>query len=336
MPGIEEYKPRIVAIGGGTGLSALLRGLKVYTPHITAVVTVADDGGSSGRLRHDFGILPPGDIRNCILALADVEPMMERLFRYRFKEGELRGHSLGNLLIAALVDLSDGFQSAIHAVSDVLAITGTVYPVTEADVQLRAYLTDGSCTEGESSIPLACIERGAGIERIELVPEYVKPLPEVVNAIMEADVVVLGPGSLYTSIIPNLLVPGMAEAIHESRAHCLYIANIMTQPGETDGYDLSRHLDAIRRHAGYDLIDTVLVNTALPIEPILKRYEAEGAYPVRYDRESLIAQGLSLWERPLLDVDSEMGWHDSLRLGHCVIEAAQGMKAPRNHITPEG
>jgi len=325
VTGIEEYKPRIVTIGGGTGLSTLLRGLKSYTPHITAVVTVADDGGSSGRLRQDIGILPPGDIRNCILALADVEPMMERLLRYRFKEGELAGHSLGNLLIAALADLSDGFQSAVHAVSDVLAITGTVYPVTEADVRLKAYFADGSCAEGESSIPLECLKRGTAIERIELVPEYVKPLPEVVNAILEADAVVLGPGSLYTSLIPNLLVPGMAQAIHGSKANCLYIANIMTQPGETDGYDLTRHLEAIRRHAGYDLIDMALVNTALPSAPILKRYEAEEAYPIPYDRESLVRSGLKIWERPLLDVDSEMGWHDCLRLGHCVLEAAKSL-----------
>ena len=323
VTGIEEYKPRIVAVGGGTGLSTLLRGLKAYTPHITAVVTVADDGGSSGRLRQDFGILPPGDIRNCILALADVEPMMERLLRYRFREGELRGHSLGNLLIAALADLSDGFQSAIHAMSEVLAITGTVYPVTESDVHLKAYFDDGSTAEGESAIPIECLKRGTSIGRIELIPEYVKPLPEVVNAIMEADAVVLGPGSLYTSVIPNLLVPGMTQAIHASKAACLYIANIMTQPGETDGYDLTRHLTAIRDHAGYDLIDTVLVNTTLPSEPILMRYEEEEAYPIPYDRESLAGMGLTLWERPLLDVDSDMGWHDSLRLGHCVLEAAK-------------
>ena len=325
MTGIEEYKPRIVAVGGGTGLSTLLRGLKAYTPHITAVVTVADDGGSSGRLRQDFGILPPGDIRNCILALADVEPMMERLLRYRFKEGELRGHSLGNLLITALADLSDGFQPAIHAMSDVLAITGTVYPVTESNVHLRAHFADGSGAEGESSIPVACLQRGTSIERIELVPEYVKPIPEVVNAIMEADAVVLGPGSLYTSVIPNLLVPGMAQAIHGSKAACIYIANIMTQPGETDGYDLERHLGAIRDHAGCDIIDMVLVNNALPSEPILKRYEEEEAYPIPYDRDRLVKKGLKVWDRPLLDGDSEMGWHDSLRLGHCVLEAAKGL-----------
>lgn len=319
----DHDKPRIVAIGGGTGLSALLRGLKKCTPYITAVVTVADDGGSSGRLRKDYGMLPPGDIRNCILALADVEPVMERLLQYRFRDGELRGHSVGNLLIAALTDLSDGFQPAVHALSDVLAITGKVYPVTEDNVALRAQFRDGSCTEGESAIPLASIERRVGIERIGLMPENPRPLPEVLAAIAEADAVVLGPGSLYTSVIPNLLVPGMSEAIHNSRAACVYIANIMTQPGETDGYDMQAHLEAIHAHAGCRLVDRVLVNTELPEERILRRYEADEAYPVAWDREALSRQGLMVVERPLLDVGSEMGWHDSLRLAQCVMEAAE-------------
>jgi uncharacterized cofD-like protein len=321
---VPDIEPRIVAIGGGTGLSALLRGLKVFTPHITAVVTVADDGGSSGRLRRDYGILPPGDIRNCILALADAEPMMERLIQYRFREGELHGHSLGNLLIAALADLSDGFRPAVHALSDVLAITGTVYPVTEANVTLRALLRDGTYVEGESAIPRISLERGAGIRRIELTPGGVSPLPEVLHAIGNADVILLGPGSLYTSIMPNLLVPGMADAIRASRGLRLYIANIMTQPGETDGYDMQDHLDAIRDHAGGDLIDTLLINSALPDESILRRYEEDEAYPVVWDRASLISQGYDVIEKPLLDKDSDMGWHDSIRLAQCVMDALMG------------
>ena len=230
-----EKGPKILAIGGGTGLSVLLRGLKEYTSNITAVVTVTDDGGSSGRLRGEMGILPPGDLRNCVLALADTEPLLEELFQHRFQKGsDLEGHSFGNLFIAAMTEMM-GFKRAILEFSKVLAIRGTVLPVTLEHVFLKARFTDGTEAEGETSI----VKEGKTIKRLSLFPSSCKPLPEVISAIKEADAIILGPGSLYTSVLPNLLVPGVKEAIKESSALCIYVCNIMTQAGETQGFSVS-------------------------------------------------------------------------------------------------
>ena len=226
---------KVVAIGGGTGLSTLLRGLKLFARNITAVVTVADDGGSSGMLREDLGILPPGDIRNCILALADVEPVMERLLQYRFKEGSLKGQNLGNLLIAAMTDIANGFESAIREISNVLAVTGKVLPVSLEDIRLVAKLEDGT-NHGESKIPEEQIKRNSPIIEISMDKPYCNALPEVIQAIKDADVIVLGPGSLYTSIIPNIIIREVTQAINQSNAVKVYVCNIMTQPGETTGY----------------------------------------------------------------------------------------------------
>jgi uncharacterized cofD-like protein len=270
--------PKIVVIGGGTGISVLLRGLKEYTSNLTAIVTVADDGGSSGRLRGDLGILPPGDIRNCLVALADKEPLMEELLQYRFSTGELAGHSMGNLLLAALTDMTGGFDQAVRSMSKVLALRGHVLPATLSDVTLCAELTDGRVVQGESKISGTT----GTIKRIYLKPSRCLPLPGALQAIAEADAVVLGPGSLYTSIIPNLLVKGIPEALTKTRAVKIYVCNVMTQTGETDGFAASSHLRAIISHAG-SFLDYIVLNTGgVPLR-LRARYKQGGAEPVIAD-----------------------------------------------------
>ena len=245
---------KVVAIGGGTGLSTMLRGLKLYTKSLTAVVTVADDGGSSGMLRNDLGMLPPGDIRNCIVALADIEPIMYKLLNYRFTEGALAGHSFGNLFLAALNGISGGFDEAVSTMSSVLAVVGRVLPVTTENVTLGAMLENGRVINGESAIGTRDASEGR-IDTVFLKPEKPKALDDVLRAIDEAEIIVLGPGSLYTSIIPNLLVDGVAEAIKNSSAVKIYVCNIMTQSGETDGYTVCDHLRAIEKHTFDGIVD---------------------------------------------------------------------------------
>lgn len=282
--------PKIVVVGGGTGLSVLLRGLKEYTSNLTAIVTVADDGGSSGRLRGEMGILPPGDIRNCLVALADKEPLMEELLQYRFKNGDLAGHSMGNLLLAALTEVSGSFDQAVRSLSKVLAIRGQVLPATLADVTLCAELADGTVVQGESNI-----SRGSGqINKVFLMPSRCHPLPEALAAIKEADAIVLGPGSLYTSIIPNLLVKGIPEALARSEAIKIFVCNVMTQPGETGGYTASAHLKSIISHAGKCIDYAVLNNGQIPFR-LRSRYRLEGAEPVAAD----IAEVEKLGVRPV-------------------------------------
>lgn len=269
--------PRIVALGGGTGLSTLLRGLKRYSTNITAVVTVFDDGGSSGRLRRDLGVLPPGDIRDCLVALAESEPLMTQLFEYRFPGGAFDGHAFGNLFIASLTGVTGDLEEAVRAASKVLNIRGRVLPATLDDVILAAEYEDGSVVEGESQIPLA----RRRIRRVFLKPDSVAALPEALEAIADADLILIGPGSLYTSVIPNLLVRGVADAVRGATAPRVYICNVMTQPGETDGFTAADHLRAIAEAAGPGLITHTLVNVQTPTDAALtRRYEAEGAFPV--------------------------------------------------------
>jgi uncharacterized cofD-like protein len=248
--------PRIVAIGGGTGLSSLLRGLKIYTSNLSAIVTVADDGGSSGRLRDEYRILPPGDFRQCLIALADAEPLMKQLFDHRFKEGSLSGHSFGNLFIMAMADVTGNFEHALRESGKVLAVKGTIIPSTLHDVTLVASI-NGHTVEGESKIPM----EHAPISHVLLKPDGAQINPEAAQAILNAELVVVGPGSLYTSILPNLLVEGMVEAIKASPAIKVYICNVAAQPGETDGYGVDDYLRVIREHVGTDLFDFVLVNS---------------------------------------------------------------------------
>jgi uncharacterized cofD-like protein len=248
--------PRIVAIGGGTGLSALLRGLKTYTSNLFAIVTVADDGGSSGRLRDEYRILPPGDFRQCLIALADAEPLMKQLFEHRFKEGSLDGHSFGNLFIMAMADVTGNFEHALRESGKVLAVKGTIVPSTLQDVTLVASI-NGHLVEGESTIP----KQNAPISHVYLKPDGAQVNPEAAQAILNAELIVIGPGSLYTSILPNLLVEGMVEAIKASPALKVYICNLASQHGETDGYGVDDYLRVIREHAGSNLFDFVLVNS---------------------------------------------------------------------------
>lgn len=276
--------PKIVVIGGGTGLSTLLRGLKTYSANITAIVTVADDGGSSGRLRQEFGVLPPGDIRNCLAALADEEKLLTELFQYRFKAGDgLTGHSFGNLFLTAMSDITGDLEQAVAASSKVLAVRGQVLPATLSDVRLWAELADGRRIEGESSIS----EAGGSIVKIGCIPANPPALPAAIKAINEADYIIIGPGSLYTSLIPNLLVPQIADAIAASVAPRIYVCNIMTQPGETQGYTVSDHIRAIDAACGRQLFDAVLVHKKSPSAHSLIRYAQQNSHPVFLDREAV-------------------------------------------------
>ncbi len=260
--------PRIVAIGGGTGLSTLLRGLKQYTSNLTAVVTVADDGGSSGMLRRDMHVIPPGDIRNCIAALADAEPLVTKLFQYRFAEdaGEgIGGHSFGNLFIVAMAEVTGNMETAIRETSRVLAVRGAILPSTLADLVLGAHLEDGRTVRGESEIPYA----GSPVASVFVEPAAAAVNPEVARALLDADLIVIGPGSLYTSVLPNLLVRGLSEALLRSKAHKIYISNVATQHGETDGYGAAEHYAALRRHlGGAQVANVILANSNLPADSL--------------------------------------------------------------------
>lgn len=311
--------PKIVVVGGGTGLSTLLRGLKRFSSNITAVVTVADDGGSSGRLRREIGVLPPGDIRNCLTALADEEQLLTELFQYRFKAGEgLTGHSFGNLFITALTSVTGGnMVQAISATSKVLAIRGRVLPATLSDVTLWAELTDGRRIRGESSIAKA----GGRISRIGCDPADPAPVPEVVQAIEQADLVILGPGSLYTSVIPNLLVPEIVAAIAANPFPHIYICNIMTEPGETTGYSVGDHVVALDQAAGTRLFDAVLVQKQLPSPQTLARYHQVGAEPVPLDADKLGFLGCRAVLANIMAEDPETGYirHDPDRLAAMLL-----------------
>ncbi|AOT71773.1 gluconeogenesis factor YvcK family protein [Geosporobacter ferrireducens] len=317
--------PKIVVVGGGTGLSVLLRGIKKYTLNITAIVTVADDGGGSGKLREDLGMLPPGDIRNCILALADTEPIMEQLLQYRFTEGSLKGQSFGNLLIAAMNGISDNFEEAIGKINDVLAVTGKVLPVTTEDITLYGKLKNGKVIKGESQIPIKVKEYESEIDQVFIKPDHVKPLKEAVEAIQNADVVILGPGSLYTSVIPNLLVRDIAEAIKKTSALRVYVANVMTQPGETDDYGVWKHLEAIFSHIKEQVVDYVFVNNeAVPLE-VLEKYKKDGASPVVLnpeDQERIAKAGIKIKEGKFLEVKKQYIRHDTDKLSEQIIKLA--------------
>ena len=276
--------PKVVLIGGGTGNAVFLRTLKAYTPHITAIVSVADDGGSSGKLRKEMGILPPGDIRNCIIALASEESTMAELMNFRFKEGFLTEQSFGNVLIAAMNNISDSFAEAVKKVSKVLAITGRVLPVSEEMISLCAIMSNGKMIHGESYIPKYTIKTKESIDRIMIVPENVKAFSECIDAINDADIIVYSPGSLFTSLLPNLLVKDIIEALIATKAEKYYIANIMTQQGETEKFTLQDHINAIEKHTGdKKIIDSVVYNIDQVSKMILKRYELENAEQIVND-----------------------------------------------------
>jgi len=276
---------KVVVFGGGTGLSILLRGIKLYTKDISAVVTVADNGGGSGVLREDLGMLPPGDMRNCITALADIEPTMIKLLQHRFKDGYLNGQSFGNLLIAAMYEIFGDYEHALKEIGSIFRLSGKVLPMTLQDTQLKALLDNGDYILGEKDIPEYVSRSNSKIDKIQLVPELCKPLEETVNDIKDADVIVLGPGSLYTSVIPNILVHDIPKLITQSKATVFYICNVMTQPGETDDYDVVDHVNAIIKHSYRNLIDYVIVNDELISEDLIQNYKYKGAKQVLIDEE---------------------------------------------------
>lgn len=307
---------RIVVIGGGTGLSTMIRGLKEHTSNIVAIVTVSDDGGSSGALKTHMGMLPPGDIRNCLVALADAEPLLSELFQYRFEteDGCFGGHSFGNLLIGAMTDITGDFERAVKETSKVLAIRGTVLPSTLQNISLRAEMKDGSVIHGESEI----VGAGKGISQVSLVPEDVRPLEESLEAIRLANAIVIGPGSVYTSVVPNLLVRGISDAIASSKAVKVYVCNVMTQPGETDDFQASDHVKAIVRHAGRRIFDYVLVNREVPSLRLLEKYHAQGADLVSPDVDVIRELGYKPITGNFIS-QTEVVRHDPQKLAQAIL-----------------
>ncbi|MBN1913152.1 MAG: YvcK family protein [Candidatus Omnitrophica bacterium] len=308
--------PKIVVVGGGTGLSVLLTGLKEYTYNLTAIVTVADDGGSSGRLRQQFDILPPGDIRNCLVALADAPALMRDLFQFRFdKESEMAGHSFGNLFITVMTRLTGDFEKAVKETSRVLALRGQVIPSTLNKMILMAQHKDGTVTEGENQIPKA----HCPISKVYLKSGQAQATPEAIKAIEEAQIIVLGPGSLYTSIIPNLLIKEITDAIVASHAIKVYVCNIMTQYGETDGFSVSDHIKALVAHSHPRIVDYCLINTGGDISrEMLKRYEEENAYLVANDAEKVTKMGYRVIEDDTLSVSGVIR-HNPEKLAEIIL-----------------
>ncbi|MDP2939213.1 MAG: YvcK family protein [Candidatus Omnitrophota bacterium] len=320
-----ERGPRIVTVGGGTGLSVLLHGLKEYTNNITAIVTVADNGGSSGRLREQFDVLPPGDIRNCLVALADAEPLMRDLFQFRFdKNSEFHGHNFGNIFITAMTKLTGDFEVAIKESSKILAIRGQVVPSTLDNVSLVAEYQDGSRTEGEAQIP----KKTSLIRRVYLRPQETTPTKEALRAIQDAEVIIFGPGSLYTSIIPNLLVKGIPEAIANSPALKIYVCNIMTQNGETDGYSAFDHVEAIVKHTNPRIIDCCIVNVARIPKSLLGKYELEKSFPVLSDSRRIRELGYRVIEENLIST-RDFVRHDADKLSKLIINLLESYKVAK-------
>lgn len=311
---IMQKGPRIVSLGGGTGLSALLRGIKAYTSNLTAIVTVADDGGSSGKLREQYRILPPGDFRQCLTALAETEPLMTELFQYRFSEGALDGHAFGNLFIMAMAEITGDFEHALRESGKVLAVRGTILPSTIQDVTLVAELVDGQEAVGESRIPLSMMP----IRHVYLEPRHVMINPEAEQSILDAELITVGPGSLFTSILPNLLVEGMISTLKKARAPKVYICNVATQRGETDGFSVADHLEALENHVGGDLFDYVLVNSnfnfALPPSA-----QAAGAKIVTFDRDRVLKHGVRVVMADVVN-ESLSTHHDSSKLSRTVMK----------------
>ena len=313
----ESTDPNVVVIGGGTGQSVFLRGLKKRTRNITAIVTVADDGGGSGVLREDLGMLPPGDIRNCLLALANIEPTMKEVMQYRFTEGALKGQSFGNLFLAAMNGLYGNFEVALYKMSQIFAITGKVLPVTLNDINLIAKLKNGKIVKGESRIPKEVKDDKTYIERVYL--------DEVINSIENADIIIMGPGSLYTSIIPNLLVNGVVDAIEKSKAPKVYICNIMTQPGETDDHNVLDHVNAIVKHTNKNIIDYVISNNEVLPKEMIDRYQKDGAKQVILDdkqRKILKTMGAKTIEENLIEIKNNYIRHDAGHISDIVINLA--------------
>ncbi|RKQ35550.1 gluconeogenesis factor YvcK family protein [Oceanobacillus halophilus] len=316
----NDTQPRVVVIGGGTGMPVLLRGLKDLPIHLTALVTVADDGGSTGRIRSEMAIPAPGDIRNVIAALSDAEPMLLELFQHRFSVGNgLSGHSLGNLLLAAMTSITGDFYDGIKEISRVLNVKGKIYPISNQNMSLHAKFEDGTYISGESNIPRV----NKKIERVFLQPQPIKPLPNAVRAIEKADLVIISPGSLFTSIMPNLIIPQIDTALRETQGKVVYICNVMTQAGETTGFTASDHVQAIQNHIGTGCVDAVVVHNE-PIDKTIRAvYAEENAVPVKYDIEKLVDMGLEIIEGDIINHSNATVRHDQdkvAKLLYSIIE----------------
>lgn len=314
---------KVVVIGGGTGQSIFLRGLKNYTNNISAVVTVMDNGGSSGLLREDLGMLPPGDIRNCLLALANIEPVMQEVMQYRFTAGKLKGQNFGNLFIAAMQGISDNFVEAVVKMSQFLAVKGRVLPVTLEDIHLIAELENGKSVKGEAEIPKEVQLQKTKIKRILLSSDNVKPYPPVLEVIKNADIVVIGPGSLFTSIIPNLLIKDVVKTLKQSKALKVYAANVMTQPGETLNYNVIDHINVLEKHIGKDIIDVVIANNKKLSKNILQDYSKAEATQILLDekqREDLKARGIKYIESNVIEFYKGYIRHDADKLSNIIID----------------
>lgn len=315
--------PKFVVIGGGTGISVLLRGIKRFTDDITAIVTMADDGGSSGMLRRDYGMLPPGDVRNCLVALANAEPSLKNLLQYRFNDGNLKDQNMGNLIITALTDIYGGFAEGVKEAAEVLKITGRVLPVTEESIALIGHYTDGASIRGESAIPRYAYENDAGITSIELAPRAPRANGDCIEEVLSADLLVLGPGSLYTSLIPNLLVPEVARALNESPAPLVYVANMMEQRGETEGMGLIDHLDALKAHGLMRPVTCILANDSKTDPELLEKYaRKEGVRPIYLtdeERKVLAARGVDVEEGAFMATGGELIRHDGLAVAQRLL-----------------
>jgi len=307
----KKYEPRVVVIGGGTGMPVLLRGLKNLPIQLTALVNVADDGGSTGRIRSEMEIPAPGDIRNVIAALSDAEPMLLDLFQHRFKVGNgLSGHSMGNLLLAAMTSVAGDFYTGIKEISRVLNVKGNIYPISNESLSLHAKMDDGTIVSGESNIPLA----NKQIKYVYLSPQPVEPLPHAVQALHEADLIVISPGSLYTSILPNLIIPRIVDAIRQASGKVVYVCNVMTQAGETTGYTAADHVQAIIDHIGVGVINSIVVHNETISQDIRQLYAEENADPVIYDTDRLLDLGLEIIEGDIIDHTQSMLRHDTEKI----------------------
>lgn len=317
----RSLNPKILAIGGGTGLSTLLKGIKNYSSDITAIVTMADDGGGSGVLRRSFGMLPPGDVRNCLLALSDIEPEMNTLLSHRFEKGELKGQSFGNLFLLAMNEIYGSFEEAVKMASSILRVKGTVMPITVNDVNIEATYDDKSKAFGESILPAEAIKDNKKIKRVELCPKDVEPLDGVITAINKADIILIGPGSLYTSIIPNLRVKGVTEAIISSPAKKIYVQNVMTQHGETDDMSVKDHVEAIFEHSD-KIFDSIIINNKVLSEDLKKKYQEEYQEQIFLtddDKKFLEEEAIDYIEGDCLD-GGDYARHDSEKLSNMIID----------------
>lgn len=320
---------KIVVFGGGTGLSIILRGIKKFTKNITAVVTVADDGGGSGVLREDLGMLPPGDMRNCITALADIEPSMLKLLQHRFKDGYLQGQSFGNLLIAAMYEIFGNYEHALKEIGSIFRLSGKVLPMTLQDTNLKAFLSNGEIILGENKIPSYAKKVNCKIDTIELMPKYCEPLEETLCDIEKADIVAIGPGSLYTSVIPNLLINKIADKIYNSKCKVFYICNIMTQPGETDNYNVLDHVNAIRKHVGKNIIDYVIANDRKLSDEDIDKYIKEGSQQVILDEiqiKELEENNIKIIASDFIEIKHDYIRHNATKIGKLLNEYADKKK----------